>query len=92
MKNVGIVQGSATQAIPLVVGKDTVYVHKNIQPVIEDGKPVDNLFSYHETQYTLNEYIQMFSDHMNIALADSDAFNIDQELRLALIELELGVK
>lgn len=83
MKNMGIVQGSATQAIPLVVGKDTVYVHTNIQPVLEDGKPVDNLFSYNEVQYDKDEYIQF----LGTALVDADALNVEHEFRLTLLEL-----
>jgi hypothetical protein len=61
MKDMGIVQGSGVQAVPLVVGKDTVYVHTDITKVDTDseGKPVDDLYEYHEVQYDKDEYIKL---------------------------------
>ena len=62
MKVIGKVQGSLEQAQPLVVNIDTVYVHKKKKKVEgEDqfGNPIENLYEYDETQYTLSEYIQM---------------------------------
>lgn len=63
MKDMGIVQGSEAQAKPVIIGKDTVYVHTDIKKV-EDidemtGKPVEGLYSYHEIQYTLEEYAEL---------------------------------
>ena len=54
MKDMGIVQGSAAQAQPLVVGIDTVYVHTDITPVPDEG----GLFEYHEVQYSRIEYYE----------------------------------
>ena len=64
MKDMGIVFGSAEQAVPLVIGKDTVYVHSDIQQILEDkdGKPVTNLFQYREIQYNKDEYIKLLSE------------------------------
>lgn len=64
MKDMGIVQGSAKQAVPIVVGTDTVYVHTNIVQVTEDqdGNPTDNLYTYHEVQYEKDEYIRMMAE------------------------------
>jgi len=64
MKDMGIVFGSAEQAVPLVIGKDTVYVHSDIQQILEDkdGKPVTNLSQYHEIQYNKDEYIKLLSE------------------------------
>ncbi len=61
MIDVGIVQGSAEQAVPLVVGVDTVYVHTDITQITEDNNnmPVSNLYSYHEVQYGKDEYIKI---------------------------------
>ncbi len=61
MIDVGIVQGSAEQAVPLVVGVDTVYVHTDITQITEDNNnmPVSNLYSYHEVQYDKDEYIKI---------------------------------
>ena len=61
MKDMGIVQGSGVQAVPLIVGKDTVYVHTDITQVTEDaeGNPVDDLWQYNEVQYDKDEYIEL---------------------------------
>lgn len=66
MKDFGIVQGSEEMAKPLIVGKTTVYVHDHIKKVEtdRDGKPVDNLYEYHEVQYTKDEYIALQSDEI----------------------------
>ena len=58
MKDMGIVQGSAAQAVPLIVGKDTVYVHTDITPV--EGE--EGLFQYHEIQYDKDEYISKLTN------------------------------
>ena len=66
MKDVGIVQGSAEQAKATVIGKDTVYVHTDIEPVTEDaeGNPVEGLFRYHEVQYGKGEYIALMNESL----------------------------
>ena len=63
MKEIKNVQGSTKQAQPLIVNKDTVYVHTNIvQATDEDGNVVDGLYIYDEVQYTKDEYIQIMAD------------------------------
>ena len=63
MKEIKNVQGSTKQAQPLIVNKDTVYVHTNIvQATDEDGNVVDNLYVYDEVQYTKDEYIQIMAE------------------------------
>ena len=63
MKEFKNVQGSLQQAQPLIVNKDTVYVHTNIvQSTDEDGNVVDNLYVYDEVQYTKDEYIQIMAE------------------------------
>ena len=63
MKEIKNVQGSIEQAQPLIVNKDTVYVHTNIvQATDEDGKVVDGLYVYDEVQYTKDEYIQIMAE------------------------------
>ena len=61
MKDMGIIQGSAAQAVPLIVGKDRVDVHTDITPVTQDneGNPVEGSFQYHEIQYEKDEYIEL---------------------------------
>ena len=63
MKEIKNVQGSSQQAQPLIVNKDTLYVHTNIvQATDEDGNVVDGLYVYDEVQYTKDEYIQMIAE------------------------------
>lgn len=56
MKNMGIVRGSEEQAKELIVGFDTVYVHKNIKK-LEDGD-----YQYEEVQYDKDEYIELIAE------------------------------
>ena len=64
MKDIGIIQCSKSQAIPLIVGYDTVYVHTDIVKVDVDfmGNKVDNLYQCHEIQYDKDEYIRLMSE------------------------------
>lgn len=63
MKEIKNVQGSSHQAQPLIVNKDTVYVHTNIvQATDEDGNVVNGLYVYDEVQYTKDEYIQIMAE------------------------------
>ena len=63
MKEIKNVQGSTKQAQPLIVNKNTVYVHTNIvQATDKDGNVIDNLYIYDEVQYTKDEYIKLISD------------------------------
>ncbi len=55
MKDMGIVRGSEEQAKELIVGFDTVYVHKNIIK-LEDG-----IYQYEEIQYDKDEYIELMA-------------------------------
>lgn len=69
MKDMGIVQGSAEAALPLIVGKTTVYVHTDIKtvPVIDPdtGQPTDAvMYEYHEVQYDKDEYIKLQADKL----------------------------
>lgn len=60
----GIVRGSESQAKPLIVGVDTVYVHTNIEQVTTDAErnSVEDLYQYNEVQYDKDEYIQIMSE------------------------------
>lgn len=80
MKDIGIVQGSAEQALPLVINKDVVYVHTDIKQLeITDEEMKDAVvYEYHEFQYSIDEYLQM-------AKEQSDSQNA--EIMLAIAEL-----
>lgn len=79
MKDMGIVRGSAAQAEPLIIGKDTVYVHSNIKPVEDE----EGLFEYHEIQYEKDEYIKLMAEQSIL----HDNYLLDLDFRLSLAEL-----
>lgn len=79
MKDMGIVRGSAAQAEPLIIGKDTVYVHSNIKPVEDE----EGLFEYHEIQYEKDEYIKLMAEQSNL----QDNYLLDVDFRLSLVEM-----
>ena len=61
MIDCGYVTGSKEQAVELIVGIDTVYVHDDIQLLKkedEHGNPVE-VYQYHEVQYDKDEYIRI---------------------------------
>lgn len=66
----GVIRGSVDQAIPVIIGSDTVYIHKNmkkVEEVDEHGNPRED-YEYEETQYTFAEYIQLqMEENRNLA-------------------------
>ena len=61
MIDCGYVTGSKEQAVELIVGIDTVYVHDDIQLLKkedEHGNPIE-VYQYHEVQYDKDEYIRI---------------------------------
>lgn len=62
---IGVI-GGELQAKTLVMGKDMVYIHKNIRVYNEDKC----LFIYDEEQYSLNEFMnKLWQDNINLSLA-----------------------
>ena len=63
MRFIPNVQGSEQSAQSLIVGKDTVYIHTNIQqielPVGNDSEETVTMWQYDEYQYTLQEFMQL---------------------------------
>lgn len=69
MIDCGYVTGSKEQAVELIVGIDTVYVHDDIQLLKKEdghGNPVE-VYQYHEVQYDKDEYIKVISEK-NVSL------------------------
>lgn len=63
MIDVGYVTGSKAQAEPLIIGKDTVYVHTEIKKIVNDNNAFDSdLYRYREIQYEKDEYIKLIAD------------------------------
>ena len=54
MKKMGRRQGSEYWAQPVLLGKDTVYEHTNIELINEE----EGLYAYDEVQYNKDEYIE----------------------------------
>lgn len=64
MKDLGIRQGSAAFAVPVVVMPDAVYVHKDIVKVEppEEMESIGEVYQYHELIYEPDEYIQLLGE------------------------------
>lgn len=67
MKDLGIRQGSAAFALPVVVMPDAVYVHEDIVKVEPpDGmESIGEVYQYHERIYEPDEYIQLLGEQNN---------------------------
>lgn len=64
MIDCGYVTGSKEQAVELIVGIDTVYVHDDIQLLKKEDEQVNpvEVYQYHEVQYDKDEYIKVMSE------------------------------
>ena len=64
MKDMGYVTGTVAQAKEVIVNKDTVYVHTDIQKVegVDEFENPFEYYTYHEIQYEKDEYIQMLAE------------------------------
>ncbi len=85
MKNVGKVTGCAAQALPLIIGVDTVYVHTNVTRLPPDDEFNAELYQYDEVQYDKDEYIQLMAEKTT---------TLEQQLtdtQLALCEIYEGM-
>ena len=92
VKNMGVVYGSESAAKPLIIGKDTVYVHTNIKKVSIPYKTIDpetneeittsrEEYEYEEIQYTYPEFLQLQAD------SQSKLQESIQNTQLAMLEL-----
>ena len=77
MRNMGRRQGSEYCAQPVLLGKDTVYEHTNIELINEE----EGLYAYDEVQYTKDEYIEELGRRQS--QKDEDITNLE----LAIAEL-----
>lgn len=83
MKDMGTIQCSKAQAKELIINKDTVYVHTNIEKIETDemGNTVDNLYSCNEIQYSKDEYIKLLANQ------NDELENENLNIQLALVDL-----
>ncbi len=98
-----MVQGSKEQAKERIIGKDTVYIHKNIRKIeTDDGVEI---YEYEEIQYDKDEYIELLSTSSDLlgqqlAMSKMENFKKDMaikqlgmaqvENRLAIMKLQKG--
>jgi hypothetical protein len=81
----GLVQGSQSQSLSMVINKDIVYVHTNIQPVKDSkGNIIDGLYEYHEYQFTLTEYMDCVNNKYGIP--DDTLNSVQADYTESLIE------
>ena len=78
MKDYGRIRGSKEQAKPLIIGKDTVYVHTDIVDV------EDNQSEYNEVQYGKDEYIQLLSESNTMLRNDLSSAVIELSTLIAM--------
>lgn len=86
MKDIGIVYGTAEQAVPIFIGNDTVYVHSDIEEI--DLVDMQNViigkqYRYHEIQYELQEYILFLSQNIE---------NTNKKMDEFIFSIEKGMK
>lgn len=90
----GIITGSEEQAKPLIIGKDTVYVHTDIKEVKTgiEGEEVDWLYQYHEIQYDKDEFITLMSNELTdtqLSLTDVDIQQLETEQSLTEMDIRI---
>ena len=78
MKDYGRVRGSKEQAKPLIIGKDTVYVHSNIIDVEDDQ------YEYSEIQYGKDEFIKLMAESNSTLRTDLSAAVIELSTLIAM--------
>ena len=55
------VHGSEEAAAPLIVGVTTVYVHSNVEKVLDEEGQETGMYKYDEIQYTKDEWIKLMA-------------------------------
>lgn len=83
MKDYGRVRGSKEQAKPLIIGKDTVYIHTDIVDIEDDQ------CEYNEVQCGKDEFIKLMAEKSKSENADVSEMIIDIDFRVSNIELGL---
>lgn len=83
MKDYGRVRGSKEQAKPLIIGKDTVYIHTDIVDIEDDQ------CEYNEVQYGKDEFIKMMAEKAELENANVSGMIVDIDFRVSNIELGL---
>ena len=79
MKEIKSVRGSEIQAVPIIVGKDTVYIHTNIHTVdVENLDGSTHLqYEYDETQFNKDEFLVYLYNQLLIAQQYATGVHLD---------------
>lgn len=78
MVDLGRVRGSEGASKPLIISKDTVYVHTDIQKIVEimpDGTEWE-VWEYNEVQYDKDEYLELVVKQKNDLQAELDLMQV----------------
>ena len=78
MKDYGRVRGSKEQAKPLIIGKDTVYIHTDIVDVEDDQ------CEYNEIQYDKDEFIKLMAETNSALRSDFSATVMELSMLIAM--------
>lgn len=78
MKDYGRVRGSKEQAKPLIIGKDTVYVHTDIVDIEDDQ------CEYNEVQYDKDEFIKLMAETNSALRSDLSAAVMELSMLIAM--------
>ena len=78
MKDYGRVRGSKEQAKPLIIGKDTVYIHTDIVDVEDDQ------CEYNEVQYDKDEFIKLMAETNSALRSDLSAAVMELSMLIAM--------
>lgn len=80
--------GSKEASKELVIGKDTVYIHTNIRPYVDendDKEKKSDLYIYDEVQMSKDEYLEMKQKEIDImAKTQGSTEDLLQELILKI--------
>lgn len=79
MKEIKNVRGSAVQAVPIIVGKDTVYIHTNIHTVdVENPDGTKHTeYEYDETQFNKDEFLVYLYNQLLLAQQYATGVHLD---------------
>lgn len=78
MKDYGRVRGSKEQSKPLIIGKDTVYIHTDIVDVEDDQR------EYNEVQYGKDEFIKLMAETNSALRSDLSAAVMELSMLIAM--------
>lgn len=90
MKKLKNVIGSKEASKELIIDKDTVYIHTNIRPYVDnndDNEEKSDLYIYDEIQFSLHEYLELKQEQIDLMTkAQNSTEDLLQEIILKMYE------